>query len=387
MENTTFFTNAIAAKPIRKLGCYILDFFIALILLLGIFGIEEAICNNVSSFQNIQGDLREVYNSMIDVACDSKLLVIDDSGNYLDEDIIVKNYICGSTKKSLENDSSFDPTLYSAYTAMDKENDNCYYYFVTYKSLNIDSYKEEYQTNYGKDYYLSLFKQFVNNDDIFEDGDYPYLTIETSKKLDEYFRNSNFYEGKNIYSKLFSAYKSVLDIGIKDLENGYKPYIENLDKYNDISKSIYLIKTLELFIGYLLSIAICYLLLPIILKDGRTISLRVFKLGVTNFKHERLSWYNYLLKYLATLLFSTPLMAITGIIFYGIDSGFNLIIIPLFLNFTLLSMALYTLIIWTISYALVAFLNNTHQSLSELISLEIVKDSREFKAVEVKELR
>lgn len=387
MENTTFFTNAIAAKPIRKLGCYILDFFIALILLLGIFGIEEAICNNVSSFQNIQGDLREVYNSMIDVACDSKLLVIDDSGNYLDEDVIVKNYIYGSTKKSLENDSSFDPTLYSTYTAMDKESDNCYYYFVTYKSLNIDSYKEEYQTNYGKDYYLSLFKQYVNNDDIFEDGDYLYLTIETGKKLDEYFRNSNFYEGKNIYNKLFSAYKSVLDIGIKDLENGYKPYIENLDKYNDISKSIYLIKTLELFIGYLLSIAICYLLLPIILKDGRTISLRVFKLGVTNFKHEKLSWYNYLLKYLATLLFSTPLMAITGIIFYGIDSGFNLITIPLFLNFTLLSMALYTLIIWTISYALVAFLNNTHQSLSELISLEVVKDSREFKVVEVKELR
>lgn len=386
MDKTTFFSSALPCKPLKKLGCYILDFFVALILCIAIFSISEAIGNNISSMKSLQSEIQDVYKGMTSIASSSKLMVTDENGYFLSQSEIANRYVYGITYSSLKknDEQSLSDSIYDGYTSMNEETDYCFYYNVTFK--------EEHKSNFigfdiESDKYVELLSSYTSSLYYEIDLDYPYLNLDTSKKLDEYFRNENYSIGKDIYSNIYDGYLKILNESINELENKYYPYISLKKEYNELTLSIYRIKYVELFISYTIAVLICYLIIPVILKDGRTISFRVFKLGVTDNKDNRLSWYNYLLKTIITLLGSIPIMAITILIFFGSSSGFDFIIQGLIGNISLLSLSLFMLIEYSVSYAICFAFKNSHQSIAELFSFEIVKDSKEFKAITNKEIK
>lgn len=380
MDKSTYFSTALPCNPLKKLGCYVLDFFIALILCIAFFSISEAIGNNTGSMRSLQSDIQEIYGEMTDIASASKLASTNEEGYFLSQSDISKNYVYGITYSTLKknDEQSLSDSIYTGYVEMDKDNDYCYYYNVIFKREHKDDF-----TGFDliSENYIETLSSYTSALYYETSGDYPYLNLDTAKKIDEYFRNEKYSVGKDIYSNIYDGYLRILNESINELENKYSPYISLKNQYTDLTIAIYRIKYIELFISYVIAILICYLILPLILKDGRTISFKAFKLGVTNHKDMKLSWYNYILKIVITLIGSIPIMAITGLIFFGSSSGFDFISQGIIGNISLISLSLFMMIEYSISYTISFLMRKTHQSIAELFSLEIVKDSKDFKAV------
>jgi hypothetical protein len=109
MDKTTYFSKAEPAKPTRKLAAYFLDFLIALIMMIGLFGIEELIFNNTPAAASDRQAINEVYQEMRDLTLSSKMAQADSNGRLLGQNDIVLNYVYGATYESLKRNN--DPTI------------------------------------------------------------------------------------------------------------------------------------------------------------------------------------------------------------------------------------------------------------------------------------
>lgn len=389
MDKTTYFSKAEPAKPTRKLAAYFLDFLIALIMMIGLFGIEELIFNNTPAAASDRQAINEVYQEMRDLTLSSKMAQADSNGRLLGQNDIVLNYVYGATYESLKrnNDPTISESLYEGYKRVDSSNDNCFYYYVNFKTENKEGYTASSQESSG----LSFYRQslaLLSQEDYFvpvEESEYPYLTLDIAKTINEYFINDSYSIGYNAFRRLSQAYASLLKDGVKDIQSNYEPFLALQRRYDEKSAQIYNGKTIELIVAYLVALAIYYVLLPVLLKDGKTLSFKMMSMGVVNHRNERLSWYNYLIKFVMNALESLSLIAITGLVFFGV-SALELVGRNLFGSVSFLSIAIFSFFVMFVDFMISFAMRNTSQTLTELASMEIVKDGKMFNTVKKKDL-
>ena len=389
MDKTTYFSKAEPAKPTRKLAAYFLDFLIALIMMIGLFGIEELIFNNTPAAASDRQAINEVYQEMRDLTLSSKMAQADSNGRLLGQNDIVLNYVYGATYESLKrnNDPTISESLYEGYKRVDSSNDNCFYYYVNFKTENKEGYTASSQESSG----LSFYRQslaLLSQEDYFvpvEESEYPYLTLDIAKTINEYFINDSYSIGYNAFRRLSQAYASLLKDGVKDIQSNYEPFLALQRRYDEKSAQIYNGKTIELVVSYLVALAIYYVLLPVLLKDGKTLSFKMMSMGVVNHRNERLSWYNYLIKFVINVLESLSLIAITGLVFFGV-SALELVGRNLFGSVSFLSIAIFSFFVMFVDFMISFAMRNTSQTLTELASMEIVKDGKMFNTVKKKDL-
>jgi hypothetical protein len=389
MDKTTYFSKAEPAKPTRKLAAYFLDFLIALIMMIGLFGIEELIFNNTPAAASDRQAINEVYQEMRDLTLSSKMAQADSNGRLLGQNDIVLNYVYGATYESLKrnNDPTISESLYEGYKRVDSSNDNCFYYYVNFKTENKEGYTASSQESSG----LSFYRQslaLLSQEDYFvpvEESEYPYLTLDIAKTINEYFINDSYSIGYNAFRRLSQAYASLLKDGVKDIQSNYEPFLALQRRYDEKSAQIYNGKTIELGVAYLVALAIYYVLLPVLLKDGKTLSFKMMSMGVVNHRNERLSWYNYLIKFVMNALESLSLIAITGLVFFGV-SALELVGRNLFGSVSFLSIAIFSFFVMFVDFMISFAMRNTSQTLTELASMEIVKDGKMFNTVKKKDL-
>ncbi|MCR4697769.1 MAG: RDD family protein [Bacilli bacterium] len=389
MDKTTYFSKAEPAKPTRKLAAYFLDFLIALIMMIGLFGIEELIFNNTPAAASDRQAINEVYQEMRDLTLSSKMAQADSNGRLLGQNDIVLNYVYGATYESLKrnNDPTISESLYEGYKRVDSSNDNCFYYYVNFKTENKEGYTASSQESSG----LSFYRQslaLLSQEDYFvpvEESEYPYLTLDIAKTINEYFINDSYSIGYNAFRRLSQAYASLLKDGVKDIQSNYEPFLALQRRYDEKSAQIYNGKTIELVVAYLVALAIYYVLLPVLLKDGKTLSFKMMSMGVVNHRNERLSWYNYLIKFVMNALESLSLIAITGLVFFGV-SALELVGRNLFGSVSFLSIAIFSFFVMFVDFMISFAMRNTSQTLTELASMEIVKDGKMFNTVKKKDL-
>lgn len=389
MDKITYFSNAQPAKPLRKLAAYVLDFIIAFIVMIGLFAIEEGISNATSEVKQTQTQINEVYQEMKRLSVSSKLAVEDEQNRLIGQDEIVTNYLYGATYATLKqnDDDTISESLYSKYTPIDNQTDNAYFYYVSFKGEHLEDFNKESQAKAGVTYYRETLNRLTMEEYYVSvtESEYPSLTLKTAKALNEYFINNSYQVGYQIYQTIKAGYLQMLKDGIKDIQLYYGPFVALQDRHLELSNKLYNVKTIELIIAYILAIAIVYLLLPILLKEGRTLAFKIMFMGVVNNKEEKLTWYNYLIKYVMNLIELLPMIALNALVFFG-ASAVELVGRNLFGDVSFLSIAMVMSLVSLVDFLLSFVMLKSKQTITELFAMEIVKDGKAFNTIQEKEL-
>ncbi len=380
MKTKSFYATACNAKPGKKFAAYILDFFLAVVLTLAFFGIAEWIMNATPYVTGRKNQLNETVEQMHQMVLTSHIGKENEEGQLISQNQYVSDYIKGAVYQSLvrNGEETISETTYKDVTMVSEKNDGVFLYFVSFKVENKSSFLAESKNECGMDFYRKKLLENSSSDFFVEEG-YPYLTYECAKSIDSYFRDSDYAIGKKNYQRLDSSYRKLLERGISDIQKFYQPYLELDERYQEETKSLYSVKNWEILLSYFLSILLLYLMIPLLLKDGRSISFKALGFSVTDKEGNVLSFYHVLIRFCMALVECFSAVFFSGLIFFA-SSSIGWLGEPLFGNISFLSLSLFSMIFAFFSFLLSLVLSNTHQSLSEWISMELVKDSKMFVA-------
>lgn len=377
MKKKSIYCNASVAKPLRKCLSYLIDFFLSFLVSLILFGVIEAFMNMTPKVKRVKEDGNKITQSMFDMVLSSGLGKEKD-GTLITKDAYLDGYLKGSVLGSLERhgDAGASSDIYQGIDAVYGTDDGIYRYFVSFKSERLEDYGTNAREEVGIDFYR---KALVENADVsyFETEGYPSLTLSTAKAVDEYFRNPDYEIGKGIYEKLDASYRALLEKGIYDIEHNYRPYMELNGKYEECVSSLYTGKNIGIIVSYLLGLSVVYILFPLIFRDGKTLSFRFLSLAKTDRDGNEVKWYQYLIQFSVMVIESPILISFVAIVFYG-SSAIDWISRVLFLNFSFLSLSLYSFLLLLASSVMTFAMRETHQTFSELLSFQVVRDLKLF---------
>ena len=198
------------------------------------------------------------------------------------------------------------------------------------------------------------------------------LNEENAEALINYFREDK--TGVDLYNHLYNSYIKGAQFGIKDVEKNSTEYNKLITDYNLIYQEL----TLAIFIVYLISYVVGYLLLVftlrLICKEYTTLGQKVLRLAICDTHEMHPSGWR-ILGYHAlnfVLFFSSSMIAFY---FMGMIGVFSLQIIG---KFTVLALLLAILTLNIFSLFMPLFNKNNHHDLSTLICRLVVKDTKEF---------
>lgn len=382
-KEVSFYKSSVNIKPLRKLWIYFIDVICLLIISCLFFGVSELISSNLDVVKNKRNSMSVQKDQLYTLVDDSKLDVYENS-SLKGSSSICKKYMYSLVLESLKynNEEASNSSQYSGIYPISKETDNVYYYYVTYKTSNINDYS--IKENYGVEYFLTLSKSNIDFDKYFEIRDnYPSLKKDIALSIHEYFNNENYTIGKSNYDTIYNYYSNMLSKGITDFTSYYSPYVNLNNEFNNGATYLLSIKIYELFASYLLSSLLLFVMFPLIFKDGKTLTFKIFHMATCKLDGNTPNITNYLLKWFINLLEYLVVISIIGIIFFNADI-ISLFQINLFGFFNLLTMSLFSLIIIILSI-IYMFINKNKQTISEFVSMVLVKDGKEFTIVNKEE--
>ena len=389
LKQESFYKNSPVVTLRKKILPYLLDYFLTLILSLLLYVGVNAIGETLPYFKNIQSEASSIQLDLYSLVNDSGIRHQGEDGILVTSEYklekIIKEEVLYSLK--INNNANSNSAIYDGFEALDlnnkEHNNGIYYYFINYKVNNLNLYNEEYKVkDYGIDFYLNEIVKLKENN-YFEQGlyvndlNYPLIKYDIAIAIDEYYRNSNYKIGSDYYNEIYSLYYSGINKAMNDLIYGNTSYISLNNKHNELVNEMLNFRGNALLISYLLSVIIIYLIFPLILKEGRTIGLRVFKLVSIDINGNKVSILNNLIRMIVSIFSVFSLLIIDIFLLFGTQAMyfFNINLLG-FINIFVLS--LISLIFNLISIAFTFINKNRHQNIEETLAMIVVVDGDEF---------
>lgn len=274
----------------------------------------------------------------------------------------------------------------SIYGIASLENDNISYFYTQYlpkydvegKILNlnglnpIDYVFSKYIESIGENaYFMFTFDKEISNIPVLNSQIsyyiYHYLYIDGNDNAGK--------QGEHYYNVFTGAYASMLKEAEELLINS-EPYYSThyliyKDAYNLQARQTNLSLIVSLFISYLIII----LLPKLLFKNERTISYKIFGLGVINMNNESNKWYLVIFKSILGFLGSFIILYI-AYLFSPFNGGYNAMITP-FISNSNISLGLIILIIFIIGTIinLIGLFTHYHQNALNLLFNDKVVDT------------
>lgn len=374
-EYSKYRYNTSAFKSRRYLSSF-LDHLTCFILTVLFLFVTHAIFEATPMVKNKKEEIQEAQYQLNVIVRDSKLDIFDDTTyNLVGSEKITSSYIEKLVKTSLIKEGYEDiSSYYNNIDEISKENDNLYYYQLTYKNKNISNYNETSSVDISS--YISKLEEKTSIKFKVVDS-YPYLTLDDARKIDLYIRSDSTTDAKDLYNKLYSGYYSYLKESIDEITNKYKPYINQYHLYEVYSNEVFYYRHYELLIAYILSILIVYLLLPIIFKDGITLSMKVLKQAIVYKNKKKYSVYTDLLRIAYNMFKNVLTLPLIFLIMYS-TSARTLFVSSLIFNIPLIYYPIFSLIIIIVSYVLSLFKGCNNEMLDEIMFRYNIVDITSF---------
>jgi hypothetical protein len=274
-------------------------------------------------------------------------------------------------------------------------NDSLSYFFLTFKAENASlgsyiyegkDYAEDKETYlYGKimqvtsDPCLSYFaseESYAASSYKAELSRFQMLKEETAKNLMNYLVYGDTNSAlKETYDNLLVAYERAAQEGVKQVESSYEPYISLNASFLTSYKTVGNLTILAFSLSSLLSVFIVYWLIPGLAKKKqtlgqmgtKTISIRTDETDARTSNRAKKTAMMLLLSY-SSCFFSVAFLGEISLLAFDFGGGV-----------TFLSLILFSSGLDLISVAFLLF-NKEHQSLSDLVSSEVLKDKEAFDA-------
>lgn len=372
-EKENLYATAVVAKPGKKTLAYFLDYCLTLVFSILLFALFDLISLAVPSYTNLKDETSKAQTNLYQIIYDSHLSSYDDGNVFMSEDKIVENYVYGIVLSSSSDETLSKMNQYKDKEKMDKETDRIFYYYNNYRVENKNLFEDD---SYIGDEYLS--KVFPKSKSYFgiKDG-YPILNINSVTLLNDYILYSKNENGKIIYDSIKTDYRNAYKDCMSDIQTS-KSYKETLTKFNSGKNTILMTRGSFLIIGYILATAISYILFPLIFKDGKTIGFKVFGLAFTTIDDELLKISSILIKSLLMLIMGFSGNSLSCFILFG-TQGMYLLTFNIWGFINILYVSIFSLLLVIVSFFLMIFRKNNHQTLSETICMIVAKNTKEFK--------
>lgn len=372
-EKENLYATAVVAKPGKKVLAYFLDYCLTLVFSILLFALFDLISLAVPSYTNLKDETSKAQTNLYQIIYDSHLSSYDDGNVFMSEDKIVENYVYGIVLSSSSDESLSKMNQYKDKEKMNKETDRIFYYYNNYRVENKNLFEGG---SYIGDEYLS--KVFPKSKSYFEIKDgYPILNINSVTLLNDYILYSKNENGKIIYDSIKTDYRNAYKDCMSDIQTS-KSYMETLTKFNSGKNTILMTRGSFLIIGYILATAISYILFPLIFKDGKTIGFKVFGLAFTTIDDELLKISSILIKSLLMLIVGFSANSLSCFILFG-TQGMYLLTLNIWGFINILYVSIFSLLLVIVSFFLMIFRKNNHQTLSETICMIVAKNTKEFK--------
>lgn len=374
----TDYSNAILTKPGKKFLVYLLDYLLVMVIAILFFGLIDLTGNAFPSYQAIKNETSTSQSDLYKIVYSSHLSSQTSTSDFMDETQIVNDYMYGLALASASDSSYKEMSAFSGKEEVNADNDRIFYYYNTYRQDNKDQYESQFDTS------SYLIKIYPNSNTYFTSNNGFYLLTQNSAELMiNYILYSTNTQGKTIYQAIESDYKSSYEAAMKDLQTS-SAYKQASDKFEAGKDRILLLRTSYLLIGYILSCSICYIMLPLIFKNGQTIGMKAFGMIATSIEGNKPKVLSLLSKWLMLLieLFSINLFSV--FILFGAEGRYLLgVNVWGFIN--ILYVSIFSLAIMFASLIVMIAKRKDHQTLSEIISMQLMRNSKEFKLEEKKE--
>lgn len=366
----TDYSKALMAKPGKRLLVYLLDYLIVLVGSILLFGLFDLVGNAIPSYQSLKEQTGAAQSNLYQIVYDSHLSESTSTIDFITETEIVDEYVYGLVLASSNEESLKDVDPYTDKKMMDVESDRVYYYYHAYRSTDV------YPSSFDVDSYLTAVFPNSNSYFVISTDGYFLLSEESVTLVDDYIRHGTNARGKEIYESIRADYSSSYEKAMEDLETS-KRYSDASRTFEEGKDSILMVRGSFLIVGYILSCMIFLFVLPLCLRNGRTVGMKAFGMVLTDGNGQKPGIGHIFSKSVIQFLefFSTNMIAV--FVLFGTEGMY---LLPLniwgFINILYLSITSFILLI--VSMFVVIFKRKNHQSLSEIISMTTMRNAREF---------
>lgn len=409
------YKNNVLAKRSKVFLSSLLDYFLIVIVSFMLFIIvTNPVISVLPSFKENINNLNDTTLKLYQIVSETRLQTFDEEHNsFISIDNDARKYVTTLLKTSLyvrgmdlpsTNQEEEQIDIKDTFLNTDNNNypnDNLSYYFYTFKSnnesLNNYIYSDIDYSNNKEDYlYLEAldFDNELFNDYFISKEEFNNLNIDNdfksslnrfnilSEDYQSYLISYLVYNEDNeslvsIYNNLATSYKNAIQIFINEVETNFTPYLETNDSFNYYYNYYVLTYIIALLITYLITFIVFIIIIPLGIKDNRTIGLKVLKLGICRSDELEPNLFNIVIKDI--LLFILYFNSILFTLFFV-----NLLpisVFPLFnSHFSLIQVVIFSLLLLILSYIYLIFSKN-HQVLSLLSSNLVIKNSEEFENI------
>ena len=369
-------------KRSKKFAVAFLDFVTCFFLAMSLFFAGEAINTSLPYYQEETSNISRLENDLTDLVVSSKLSYIKGDGYLAQTKDMASSYILSLTYTSVDIEKRNDE-MFKNVTEINEDKDNLYFYYSSYVKDNQSNFSDFSKIKTIDKYKEDLLKESKSGDNsIFVTEGYPFFTNETANEI-----YSFLVEGKQTsstkYNLVYDAYSKLLEEAISQYMELFIPYVNLVNEHSSTLDHFYQVKIGILLGCFFISILIIYFLIPVCLKDGRTLFMKIFRLKAISVDEGKITWPFNLLRAISLFfiyLFSTSLIALIVL------GGYNglITIYTVFLGiFNLLFLSVLSILLTICSMLFTFFRKNKKQTFSEFISLMIVKEDDSKKTITV----
>lgn len=388
-----------------------LDFCIHMVLLMLIFGAIAVPSLNASNLYNGFYEKRDEFFNYIE---DTRLYTFDEEGNPINSNYEAANYITklvrttyfyeGLEYSEIVNGEAkvINLTNEDTINYVDSDgnyvNDNLAHYFLSYR----ESIESDLPDNVKNDYddFSNKFSYFYNgalklnlpslkvyfNSEIYSDSDgiineyvsdKPLLTKTTAELLHSYVcLNEPNEEAERIVDNLLNMYNGAINFAFEELDTYSPKYGELLAEVDGSQNFVLNMQFVSLVLSYVVSFLIYWVIIPIFLKEGRSVGFKICRLTYSDTKDNYPEVKRIVIK--DALLFLTQAISLVmPILFMG---NINILYAGVG-GFSFMYLLIFFLLI-TVSSVILAARSKKHQFLGEFASNLVVKDIDSLKVSE-----
>lgn len=362
----------------KKLYVGLFDFLAMFLTCVIIFVIFLAIFQSSSTYSEMSSAISSAEKELAEACVDTKLTRYDSNENGtslasmesvavgLVKSQVLARFILDSDERAL------DP-IFTEIEGATPENDPCYYYLKTYKTEHASAYSKE------SDCTLDVYLETLKRTEKFGDEEYPVVTITVADEIFNYLKGTSSQD--TAYSSLKNTYDDLVNDCVGDFMNNCEIYNEKQEFYGNASEKLYKTYIYALLVAYLLSMIVFYLVMPLVLKEGRTIFVRLFKMRCQNVDAQDVTGGQVVIRFFCQLVLYlfTPLL----ILLISMDiSTFSVIIFVRFLRFfNLLTVGTLAFVLTICNMLFTFYSKKKKQTIAEFISKIVTVEDKRVKTV------
>lgn len=369
MNRESPYRKGIPVKRGKKFLSAFLDLLSAFILLMVFFAVSDTILSHVPSYVQRQEKALSYQESLYQIVESSHLGKRED-GILLSEKEVAERTMESATLEALLRfrDPEEISETYQDVEPLSPDNDPLYGYYVTFKKERPD----DFLSSGGLQEYQSILSQTG----MFEEGEKGWMRLkrEWAEKLNFYIV-SGLLPYQDSYNQAIETYTNLILDAQKDLIQNYQPYLTTIELFDEIKNEILSLRGGMLLLSFFLSTLIVYLVLPLVLKEGRTLSFLFLHLAQVDVSGRRFGPLNAVVFYLCSFLASSFLPFLSCLVLFGAEGAF-------FLQVNLLGFInLFAWMIVSLIYLLLSSFfdlwkrKEIHQTLTQFLSRTILRDT------------